>query len=232
MHVGGERADVGRSFGDAVGDVGQLQRGPGQIVPHPGRVAQDVEDLRRPEARRNRHPGAQVALAVPLHRHVDRQAQSVIAALAAALDEAPVELGVAQHVDLEHLRPRGRGADVLDGVARQRRQGVEGPRPVGGPRHRHLPLPMKQPRHAGGRQQDRPIDLHAQHGRRQVGRRDVDQIARHQVDFAERLGVAPHRALVLGGAIDVLEHRCRHPAPGQAAQVGDVVAAVESSRQR
>jgi hypothetical protein len=84
---------------------------------------------------------------------------------------------------------------------------------------------MQHAREPGGREDKRQRDRLSQHLPGGVHRRDVGQRPRHEAPAPERRDVASEAQLLVGGAVNVIEHRPRDHPPRAAAQVRDVVAA-------
>ena len=118
----------------------------------------------------------------------------------------------------------GDTGQVLDRGGGHRRQRVRQPVPLRRPRRGDLAPGVHHPRVPGGRQRQRERQIPIQQPRGGIHRGDLGQRAGLEPPAPERSQVALHRQLLIGAAVDVVEHRPRdQPAP-HGTQVVDVVA--------
>src|SRR5437762_8523047 len=80
----------------------------------------------------------------------------------------------------------------------------------------------KQSRAADGPEQKGEIHRRSEHRRAQIRLRYDGRVARAKREVRKDPGVFAERDLVVGAAVDVVEHDFREPALRQAAKVGDV----------
>lgn len=128
------------------------------------------------------------------------------------------------HIKLEHLGSGELAANIGQGHRRQRRYAKTGAKLFGSAPHRNFPLPMEQPLQGGGRQEQRHRHFTAEQFHRHIDLGHLRQHIGHQIAIGEGGGVAGARQLVVGGAIDIVEHRPRQLAAGEIAKIGDIVA--------
>ena len=117
---------------------------------------------------------------------------------------------------------------VLDRGRSHRRQRVRQPVPLRRPRRGDLAPGVHHPRVPGGRQRQRERQIPVQQPRGGVHRGDLGQRARLEPPAPERSQVALHRQLLIGAAVDVVEHRPRNQPAPHGTQVVDVVARPQS----
>ena len=170
---------------------------------------------------RDRDAVAQVALALAAGRQVDGDDQRLVARRVGAGHEARVRFGVAQHVQLEPQAPRHRLGELLDADRGHRGEHERNPVRGGGAGERQVRARPRQRARTHRRDDERrggrpPEDLGGQ-----VRRRHVDEHARDEAQPLERRAIFGKRQLVLGAAVDELEHQARQPTPGEATQVLD-----------
>src|SRR5215218_122382 len=138
-----------------------------------------------------------------------------------ALNHVSNEPAVLPGVHLEPLGAVAHGGDLLDRARAHRRQGVRDAGPLRRARDRQLALRMGEPRVSRGRQHERHRHRLAEQRGRDVDLADITQHVRTELDSAERRRVVGERALVLGTAVDVIEHAVRETTLGDATHVLD-----------
>jgi hypothetical protein len=132
----------------------------------------------------------------------------------------------ADHVELIPGRRDRRGADVFEPAARQRGQDVARARDPGRARRHFFAARVEEPRAADRREEKRQIERGAEDGRPQIALRRRDGVPRAERDVVEDPAVLSKRDLVVGAAVDVVEHDPGQAALGQHAKVGDVDSAL------
>ncbi len=195
-----------------------------QHARHPGRLGGDVDRVAQREARRHREAVLDVAVALAALRQVDGDEQRRALRVAGARDDLFREAAVAEDVELEPERLLGRGAHVLDGADRHGGERVDRALGLGGARRQDLAVAIDESGEAGGRDRDRQRQLAPEHLGRHAAAGGVDQHALAEAHGAQLVAVGVARDLVVGAAVDVVEHHARAaPArePPQVLDVGD-----------
>ena len=181
-----------------------------------------VDDRRRADRRRQREAAADVALAPAEHGGVDGEHERLVAGGGGAVDHLLDEAAVAPGV---HLEPQPAVADrphLLDRAGAERRQRVGQPGPRGGAGDGELALGIGDAGEPGRREHQRVGERLAEQRRarcRPSRRRAAPGAG--SVVAANAACVGGQRALVLGAAVDVVEHAAGQPALGDAAEIGD-----------
>ncbi len=175
-----------------------------------------VDDRVEPELRRQLEPAANVALAAPEVRRVDGDDQRLVAGGRRPFDHVAQQRPVFPDVDLEPAAAVSvGGGHLFDRTGRQRRQRVRQASPLCRPGDGQLALGIGDTCEPGRCQHEGEGDLLAQQRRGRVDGRDVAKHPRAKPVVGERVAVGTHRPLVLGTAVDVVEH------PGRKATLGD-----------
>ncbi len=192
-------------------------------VAHPLRVRREVDGLPQllPERHLADHAVAVVAVAGAHHREVHGEHQH---GAPGRLRPAHQLLGVgavAHHVELVPERGVGPGGDLLDRADRHRRLAERHARRLGRLRCLHLGPLGEHPAQAHRREDHRHRQLLAQHRDAEVQLRHVPHHPLPERDRREVVHVGPHRRLVVGAAVDVVEQLAGETATGELPVVGD-----------
>ena len=196
---------------------------PSATRPDPARVRDEVEPAARlaPSGRGSPTIALRVSRwRAPTHRQVDGEHQHRRADRRRARHQVLRVAAVAHHVELEPRRRGGGRGDLLDAADRDRRLD-ERARPPPPPRARPAPrraarTSRASPTGASTTGQRQPLAEHLD------GRVADAHVAHHDLPQQHALEVAdvrPHRGLVVGAAVDVVEELARQPAPRQLAVV-------------
>ena len=173
-----------------------------------------------PELGWHLEPPPHVALAPTEDGRVDRQHQRLVAGVGAAVDHLLDQAAITPGIHLEPPAPVADRRDLLDGPGGERRQRVGQAGPGCGPGRRQLTLRVGDAGEPDGRQHERDRDRPAQHGGRRIDLPDRTQDAWSELQASEGCAVVDERPLVLGAAVDVVEHAAREPPLGDPPQVG------------
>ncbi len=224
VDVVGERDRRGAVADVAADDVGEADRLAAHERPRPPRVERAVDDRARPDRRRQREPAPHVALAPPEHRGVDGEHERLVVGARPARSIISLTRPRSRHAyTWNHSRPSLTArTSSIDRVLRvESVYGRSGPRRGAG--DGELALGVGDAGEAGRREHERVaraagrgastpvVDLR----RRRAGPRG------RNVTRGEGGLVGGERALVLGAAVDVVEHAPGKAALGDAAQVVD-----------
>jgi hypothetical protein len=166
----------------------------------------------------------------PPHDRIHGQRDRVELGRLAPLDHRPVQALILVRIELEEFGRFDRRADLLDADGRQARNAEPGAEPLRRRADRTFALPMEQPLQRGGREEERHRHLAPHQRRAHVDLFDAREHARHQVAIFERGGVTRLGDLVVGSAVDIVEHRPGQPFAGQAAEILSVVAVGQAHR--
>ena len=218
-----QRNGVGAVAGAAADGTRELARLGAQQPQGPTRVAHSVEEGAGPDLGRQREAPPDVAFAPAEHSRVDGEDERLVAAGRRPADQAPDVVPVVPHV---HLEPEsgtvaGHGSTLLDRPGAHGRERERHPGPAGGAYHGQLAVGIGD---AGEADRSRDVgegDGSSEQGRRRVGLGHTPQAPGPELQAPVGLNVAPQRDLILGPAVDVVEHPAREPLLGHAAQVGD-----------
>jgi hypothetical protein len=178
-------------------------------IQKPAPVAGEVEQRRRTESRRHGKAVADVALARPLQFGVNGQDQRRTARSPGALDERLGQPAIAQHVKLEPVGRTAFAGDFLDAAGGHRRQAVRNPSALCCTNSGQFAAPRQQSGEAGRPNHEWRVVSLAEQLHRLVPRRHVGQDPRQQPYTLEIRHVLAQRDLVLGAAVDELEHHFR-----------------------
>ena len=165
------------------------------------------------------HPVAVVTLAHARDRGVDGDDQPGVAGHPRPLQDGLGGGAAADQVELEEHGARRRRLDVLETMARDRREAVAGaglPGRAGRPR---LAVRMHHPRVADRGQHEGQRELLAQDAGAQVGRSDRHRLARAERHVLEGAAILAQRHLPFRAAIEVVEDGQGQAAPGQRPQI-------------
>jgi hypothetical protein len=180
-----------------------------------------VEDGAGTDRRRQGEAPTDVALAPAEDGRVDREDEGLVARRGRALDHLPHQAAVAPGVDLEPQTAGGRGgAHLLDRAGAERRERVGQAGPLGGAGHGQLALGVGDAGEPGRGQGERVGGRPAQDRCADVDVADGAQDAGPERGAGEGVLVGGEAALVLGPAVDVVEHAAGQAALGDPAQVG------------
>ncbi len=173
------------------------------------------------DVRWDRERRAEVALAVPAHRCVDRQQKRAIAAVACLGDQLARHALVSKHVELEPARP-AHGRHVGRRGRRERREAHDCARGARRACSRDLAVGMREALEGDRRDEQWHRDVLPEHRGRSGARLDVDQHARAQYPPAVRLDVVAKRQLVAGTARVVPVRTRLEPLRGEPLVVPDI----------
>ena len=181
-----------------------------------------VKDRAEPELRRQLEPAPDVTLTTTEVGSVDGDYECLVPGGRSAVDHVAQQALVLPDVDLEPpVTVSVDGCHLLDRPCRERRQGVRQASPVGGSSDGQLTLGIGDPRESGRREHERQRNRLAHQARSGIDVRDIAEHSRPEPIVAERCPVGAHRPLVLGTAVDVVEHSTRKPSLGDPAQIID-----------
>ena len=147
--------------------------------------------------------------------------ERLVARLAATVDHLLDQPAVAPHVHLEPSPAVTDPGDLLDRPGRHRRQRVRQPRPLGRPGDGQLALGIGDAGETRRRQHQRERQRLAEQRRRRVDVSDRPQHTGPELDAGEGIAVVAQRLLVLGAAVDVVEHAARQTPLGDPPEVVD-----------
>jgi hypothetical protein len=183
------------------------------------RVERAVDEGARADLRRQGEAASDVTLTPAEHRVVDGEHQCLVTGRVGAVDHLLHEAAIAPDVHLEPLRAIAHGCDLFDRAGAERRERVREPEARGGTGDGELALWIADPREARRREDQRERELLAQHRGGRVDGGHVTQDTGMERDRAEVAGVAGQAALVLGRAVDVVEHAAGQAPLRDAAEV-------------
>ena len=220
----GDRFGDARSFGYMRGEIGQAELFAEHIVEPPAGLGGVAQHVRRGKARRRGEARAQAAFAVAADDRIHSERDRVELRLARGVEHRPVEPLVVVDVELEQLGAGGERTRFGEADRREARNARDGAGIRRGAEHRALALPVEEPLERGRREEERHRDFAAEQRRFHVDAFDPGEHARDEVAAVERGAVAAAGDFVVGGAVDIVEHR-----PGQAAlrertEIVDIVA--------
>ncbi len=205
-------------------EIGQRELAAEQIVERPAGMRREARRRARRQPRRRAEPGPPAALAIAADDRVDGQRDGIELGRLAALDHRAVEALVLVDVELEQLGAGDRRADLLDAHRRQAGDAEPGIELHRRRADRAFAAPMEQPLQCGRREEQRHRHLLAHQRHRHVDRLDPGEHARHQIAVVERRGVACLGQLVVGRAVDIMEHRKGQAPPRQFTKIVDIAA--------
>ncbi len=165
---------------------------------------------------------AEIALAQACHRRVDRHDERGAACRPRALEGGQRDIAAADEIDLVPHWTGGARPDFVDARAGERRQDVARAGVARGARRDDLATRVEHPRAAHRREQEGQRELGAEDRRAKVDRRDGARIARSQQHVVEGPHVLAQGHFGVSAAIDVVEDDARHPALGEAPEIGNV----------
>ena len=183
-----------------------------------------AQQARRTEFGRNCHAGAKIPFPVARNGNIDRETDGGVSRSPAPFHEFLRQAAVLIHIDLEHLRARCGRCDILNRRRGKCRQAVKGPELMGGFGDGGLAFVMEQPRHAGRRQEHRPIQRHAQSLGRQIDGAGIGKVIRQKLVFRERLCIAAQGHFVVRTAVQVMKDGGRQAPPCRRAEVVNIEA--------
>ena len=167
-----------------------------------------------------------VVFAVRRNRRIDRDDQRLEPVAIGALDQLMRQLALLPDIELEPQPPADRG-DLLHRRHRgggQRQRDFRLRRGLG---EFQFALVPAQAGRSGGRDRHRQAGRLAEQRGGNAAPRHIDQRAVAQLDALERRAVVGDREMVLGGAVDEVEHALRQPPLGRGAQVPDIQTAIK-----
>ena len=141
-----------------------------------------------------------------MHRHIDGQHQRADPGVAGPPDQRIGDIAVLRGIELEPDIVRGDPRGLFHRGVAAARHDVGDVRAAAASASMHLAFAPVEADAAGRRDPERARIGMAEHGRRLVALRHVDQIARQQPVLVKRGLVALEPALVLDPALDVVEH--------------------------
>ena len=210
------------------GERRELQRPRREQVAPPPRIHGHARERAQGELRRNRQAIADIAQANAANRGIDREDEGVVAGEFGALHQRLARHPVAPHVELEPAPRIGRDlGECLDRGCPEGRERVGNPDVAGHLRDRGLAHVMHhpgEPRRAEGEGQGGSL---TEHLHRAVDLGDITQHPRRELHPRIGLDRSSKRELGAGGTIGVVEHRSRHAAHCESADVSDARAPLE-----
>src|SRR5439155_11219816 len=197
-------------------------KGPGEAARTREKMREKGEHHPRVAAQQLFRAVADVALAEPRARRIDGDDERRESRGPGSLDGGRGDVAAADQIDLVPDGPARRGLDVFQPASGQGRQHVGRPGCAGGAGGGLLPAWPEHPAAPDGPEQQRKLEARPQDGHPKVALRNRDRVAGTEDHLVEDPTVLLQRELGIGAAIDVVEHRSRQPALGQAPEVADV----------
>ena len=205
-------------------EIGKAELLAKDIIERPARAGGIAPDARRREARRSGEAAPKTALALAGHDGVDRQRQRIELCRLAALDHVGVEPLVLVDVELEQFGAAGERGDFLDAARGEAGDAEPQPESFRCLGHRGLALPVEGALDGGGREHQRQRRAPPEDGAGGVDFLDPGEHVRHQIDPGKGGGVARLGQLVIGRAVDIVEHGEGQAGLRQLPEIVDVVA--------
>jgi hypothetical protein len=165
---------------------------------------------------------ARIPLAITGDGRVDRHDQSRVSGRGRAVDRGAGHVATAAQIQLIPARAARRGLDLFEPRSGQRRQRVDRPGLPGGGGRRRFGAGPDHAAAADRRQDERKRNRLTEHRRRQVDRRQIQPVLGSEDDVIEHAAVLAQRDLVVGGAVDVVEHDAWQACAGGAPEILDV----------
>jgi hypothetical protein len=223
----GDRLGHARPFGHMRREVRQAEFFAEDVVEAPAGLGGVAQHIRCGEARRRGEARAEAAFAVAADDRIDGERDGIEFRVARGVEHRLVEALVVVDIELEQLGAIGERTGLGEADRREARYARDGARVRRGAEDGALALPVEEALERGRREEERHRDLAAEERRLHVDAFDPGEHARDQVAVVECRAVAAARDLVIGGAVDIVEHRPGQAALRERAEVVDIVAVGE-----